>query len=84
LLKVIDDIYPYLIFVRRALYKIPEVGLFIPMTQKFVLNELANTGFSPEYNNKSSGIFVKIPGKNSDTLILRADMDALPVLEPKF
>ena len=84
LLKSVEDIYPYIINVRRELHKIPEVGLFIPKTQKLVLNELEKMGFSPEYNDQSSGISVKIPGKNSETVILRADMDALPVIEPKI
>jgi amidohydrolase len=84
LLKLIEEIYPYMLNVRRELHKIPEVGLFIPKTQKFVLNELKKMGFSPECNDQSSGISVKIPGKNSGTVILRADMDALPVLEPKI
>ena len=84
LLKSVEDIYPYMINVRRELHKIPEVGLFIPKTQKLVLNELEKMGFSPEYNDQSSGISVKIPGKNSETVILRADMDALPVIEPKI
>lgn len=67
---------------RRDLHQIPEVGLDLPKTKKYVKNELKSLGLEvKEYG--SSGLSVLIKGEKGDgkCLLIRADMDALPMKE---
>lgn len=79
------EILNYVIRCRRYLHSIPELGLDLPKTREFVINEL-NSFKNIEYtkNKKDSGIIAFIKGKKEDnkkTAALRADMDALPIKE---
>ncbi|WP_300370026.1 M20 family metallopeptidase [Brachyspira sp.] len=79
------EILDYVIRCRRYLHSIPELGLDLPKTREFVINEL-NSFKNIEYtkNKKDSGIIAFIKGKKEDnkkTVALRADMDALPIKE---
>jgi hippurate hydrolase len=67
---------------RRHLHKHPEVGIDLPDTHLYVLQELEGLGLLPEFH-PGAGISVTIPGKVRGKLpiIFRADMDALPVEE---
>ena len=71
-----------LVAVRRALHRIPELGLDLPKTQEFILNKLNEYGIEYELNLGDSGIIAYINnGKPGKVIALRADMDALPVTE---
>lgn len=71
-----------LVAVRRALHRIPELGLDLPKTQEFILNKLNEYGIEYELNLGDSGIIAYInKGKPGKVIALRADMDALPVTE---
>ncbi|SCX10703.1 M20 family metallopeptidase [Candidatus Aquiluna sp. UB-MaderosW2red] len=67
---------------RRHLHKHPEVGIDLPDTHLYVLQELEGMGFLPEFH-LGAGISVVIPGTAREALpiIFRADMDALPIEE---
>lgn len=66
---------------RRELHKIPELGLFLPNTSKFVREKLDSWNISYETYEDNSGI-VAILGKDTGKCVaLRADMDALPIKE---
>ena len=72
-----DDIVSY----RRTIHANPEVGTELPMTKKFVMDKLKEFGYEPQ-EICESGVVATISGKNpGKTFLLRADMDALPVVE---
>ncbi|MCP1102960.1 amidohydrolase [Aequitasia blattaphilus] len=66
---------------RRELHQIPELGLDLPRTTKYVMEKLKELGLEPKEICKS-GVTAVIEGKKpGKTLILRADMDGLPMEE---
>ena len=67
--------------VRREIHRFPEKGQRLPKTKAFVMEKLREYGYEPK-EICESGIVAEISGKQSGrTLLLRADMDALPVEE---
>ncbi|MBE6071867.1 MAG: amidohydrolase [Clostridium butyricum] len=72
-----DEIVSY----RRTIHENPEVGDNLPQTKTFVINKLKEFGYDPK-EICESGIVATIEGnKSGKTFLLRADMDALPVVE---
>lgn len=70
-----------LIFIRRELHKIPEIGTKEFKTSAFIKKKLDEYGISYRscYN---TGIIAEInPEKKNKTILLRADIDALPQTE---
>ncbi len=79
----------YIIEIRRQLHQIPELVADLPKTRAFVCAQLDQMGIPYKQNTvmfegkQDSSIVAFIEGKNTEKVIaLRADMDALPVLEP--
>ncbi len=67
---------------RRHLHKIPELGLNLPKTSAFVMEQLDSLGIEYEFYEDITAVVGLIKGsKNGKTIALRADMDALPVME---
>ena len=67
--------------IRRELHRHPEVGFDLPFTKEFVRNKLIEFGYQPIEMGKA-GLIVLAGGKNpGKTILLRADMDALPIKE---
>ena len=65
---------------RRRLHQIPETGLDLPQTAAFVREKLDN--FQIPYDTLVNGnCIVAHLGKGEGCLLLRADMDALPMKE---
>ena len=76
------DLHNYIVKLRRDLHQIPEVGLNLPKTAKYVTNVLDELAIPYVKSQKDSSIIATIQGgKPGKTLALRADMDALPILE---
>ena len=78
----------YVIEMRRKLHQIPELGINNPQTQAVICAELDKMGVPYQKNTvvhdgvQDTGVVAFIEGKNTDKVIaLRADVDALPVLE---
>ncbi|WP_408897237.1 M20 family metallopeptidase [Nocardioides sp. R1-1] len=67
---------------RRHLHADPEVGLALPDTHAYVASALADLGLRPEVHD-GAGVSVRIDGTGDGgrPVVLRADMDALPVRE---
>lgn len=67
---------------RRHLHAHPEIGLDLPDTHEYIKTALKNLGLDPEVH-PSAGVTVRINGssKSDQIRILRADMDALPLIE---
>ncbi len=71
-----------LVKIRRDLHKIPEAGLILPKTRAYVIAALEEMGIPYVLSQKDSGIIATIEGgQPGKTVALRADMDALPILE---
>lgn len=65
---------------RRYLHQIPEVHTDLPKTRKFVIDKLKEMDLEPY--ELGDGIVVNIGNKDiGKTILLRADMDALPIEE---
>ena len=76
------DIQAELVNMRRDLHKIPELGLDLPLTQKYVIAKLNEYGIEYSLNEGDSGIIAYVnKGKPGKVIALRADMDALPITE---
>ncbi len=71
--------------VRNSVNAAPEAGLTLPMTQAVVVKSLEGlSGFEIETGNDASWIVARTPGcgaydQRSAHLLIRADMDALPI-----
>lgn len=65
---------------RRLLHQIAEIGLELPKTVEFITKKLIEYGYQPQ--KCGNGIVANV-GKNKlgKTILLRADMDALPMRE---
>lgn len=64
---------------RRAVHQIAEVGMNLPETAAYVKEELRKMGYDPQ-DVGTSGVSALV-GNGGKTVLLRADMDALPVRE---
>lgn len=65
---------------REYLHKNPEVGMNLSLTKEFVKKKLLEMGYEPE-EICESGIVACTKGKKGRVILLRADMDALPIKE---
>lgn len=66
---------------RRHLHRNPEIAHDLPETTAFVMNRLEELGCAPEEIAPSAVTGTIIGGKPGKTILLRADMDALPMAE---
>ena len=66
---------------RRTLHRHPEVGFDLPQTRALVKQALTEMGYTPQ-DCGTAGILVLAGGKKpGKTILLRGDMDALPIQE---
>ncbi|GAA0575429.1 amidohydrolase [Kribbella sandramycini] len=71
-----------LVGLRRELHRDPEVGLVLPRTQERVLEAIAGLPLEVSRGREvSSVVGVLRGGRPGPTVLLRGDMDALPVVE---
>ncbi len=76
------DLHPRTIALRRALHRQPEQGLHLPQTQAAILDELADLPFVLRTGQSLSSVVAVLDGPSpGPTVLLRADMDALPLDE---
>lgn len=69
-----------LIEIRRHLHRNPEIGFDLPNTAAFVKEKLTAYGLEPQDIGKN-GVTALIGKPGGKTILLRADMDALPIKE---
>lgn len=76
------DLKSKLIEIRRELHQIPELGLELPKTKEYIVEKLEHLGLDPVFYGES-GVSTIIEGGKGEgkTLLLRGDMDALPMAE---
>ena len=82
LLAAARDALPGLVVLRRRLHRIPEVGLQLPATRAIVVEELRTLGLEPKLGITTTSVTAVIEGAHpGPTILLRADMDGLPLTE---
>lgn len=64
---------------RRIIHQNPEIGFELPKTTAYVMERLKELGYEPKEISKSA--VVATVGTGFKTILLRCDMDALPVKE---
>lgn len=73
---------PQIVALRRALHREPELGLDLPRTRAAVLEAIAGLPLDVWHSERTSGVVATLKGEYPGrTLLLRADMDALPMPE---
>jgi amidohydrolase len=86
-LDVAREIGPELVALRRELHRIPEIGLALPKTQAAILDALEGLGLEVHTGRGLSSVTAVLRGKAArpdggrGVVLLRGDMDALPVHE---
>ena len=82
LLAAAEAILPDVIEVRRRLHRTPEIGLHLPATQAVILDELRAIGVDGHPGETTSSVVAVIDGaRPGPTILLRGDMDGLPLTE---
>ena len=77
-----EALLPEILVVRRRLHRLPEIGLDLPATQAVVVAELEWMGLAPRVGKAVSSVTAVIEGaRPGPTLVLRGDMDGLPLQE---
>ncbi|MEV7193694.1 M20 family metallopeptidase [Streptomyces sp. NPDC093510] len=73
---------PDAVALRRSLHTWPETGLHVPDTQRRVLEALDGLGLDLRTGRRLSSVTATLDGgRDGPVILLRADMDALPVSE---
>lgn len=82
LLPAAEAILPAILAVRREIHRCPEIGLHLPVTQAVVVRELERLGLEPRLGRDLSSVTALLEGgRPGPTIVLRADMDGLPLHE---
>jgi amidohydrolase len=82
LLHEARDVLPEAVRLRRRLHARPEVGLDLPFTQEAVLTALADLPLTVATGSSTSSVVATLEGSRpGPTVLLRGDMDALPMPE---
>lgn len=75
---LLDDV----IALRRRIHRHPEIGLTLPRTQAAVLEALDGLGLDVRTGQRTTSVLARLRGaRPGPTILLRADMDALPLRE---
>jgi hippurate hydrolase len=82
ILEEAHKLLPDVVDLRRRIHAEPELGLALPATRHKVLEALDGLGLALELHERTSGVVATLRGaRPGRTILLRADMDALPVPE---
>ncbi len=82
ILSRVHEHFPAIVELRRRLHRRPEQGLHLPLTRKMVLEALEGLPLDIKLHESSSGVVAVLRGaRPGPAVLLRGDMDALPVLE---
>ncbi len=67
---------------RRAIHRFPELGNDLPKTRRAVLDSISDLDLDIELSESTSGLVATLSGgRDGATILLRGDMDALPMPE---
>jgi hippurate hydrolase len=77
-----EKVLPDVVALRRRIHAEPELGLELPRTQQAVLEALAGLDLEVATGGRTSAVVATLRGSRpGPTVLLRADMDALPLEE---
>ncbi len=77
-----DRVHADIVELRRRIHRTPELGLLLPETQARVLEALEGLGLDVRTGTAVSSVVADLHGdRPGPTVLLRADMDALPMSE---
>lgn len=82
--KEAKNLFEQLISWRRQIHRHPETGLYLPVTAALVTKVLSDLGLEPKMvgTDNTTGVTALIDsGRPGPAILLRADMDALPLRE---
>lgn len=88
--EIAEELRPELVALRRELHQIPELGLRLPLTQQRVLDELAGLDLEITTGQTLDSVVAVLRGRGPapegregarPVVLLRGDMDGLPVTE---
>src|SRR5213592_4148235 len=83
--EILDDAKSILddtIQLRRGIHRHPELGLTLPRTQAAVLEALDGLGLEVTTGQRTTSVVARLRGaRPGPTILLRGDMDALPMPE---
>lgn len=81
--KLASEYAAEIVQIRQHLHAHPELSFEEHETSKFVFDKLNEYGLTPQQGIGGTGIVAMIEGKNANkkVIALRADMDALPIVE---
>ena len=75
-----NDLKSELITIRRYLHANAEIGMNLPKTTEYVMKNLSEMGYTPTQICKST-VTATVGKGSGKVILLRADMDALPMVE---
>lgn len=82
ILEQANDVFDELVTLRRDLHRWPEIGNHLPKTRERVLQALEGLPLDITLHETTSGIAAMLTGdKPGPTVLIRGDMDALPMPE---
>ena len=81
LLADAERLLPDLVELRRRIHRTPELGLTLPETQATILTEIDGMGFDVRTGDAVSSVVADLHCADGPVVLLRADMDALPMPE---
>ena len=81
LLDAAVGVHPDVVELRRAIHREPEIGLELPRTQAKVLDALTGLGYDVTTGESTTSVVADLVAGDGPTILLRADMDALPLTE---
>ncbi|WP_114855138.1 M20 family metallopeptidase [Brachybacterium sp. YJGR34] len=77
-----DRFLTELVDLRRRLHAVPEIGLHLPLTRQLVLEALEGLGLEITLGEAAGSLVAVLRGgRPGPVVLLRADMDALPLVE---
>lgn len=78
-LKRSEELFEETVENRRHLYQMPELGLELPETTAFIMEKLTEMGYDPK--PCGGGVVACVGKTGGKTVLLRGDVDALPMKE---
>jgi hippurate hydrolase len=82
-LEDVTELASDLVALRRELHQVPEIGLELPKTQRLVLDALDGLPLQVSTGRGLSSVTAVLRGgRPGPAVLLRGDMDALPIQEP--
>ena len=82
MLSEAEKLFEYTRNIRRDIHKYPEIGMDVPRTAGIVSSELEKLGMAVQTGIAQTGVVGFLQGnKPGPVILIRADMDALPIQE---